>query len=79
LYIKEDYDNCIKFFEKVLEQKLEQKDRVIIEKYELGFTQLHASRIKFWKETKEPYKRKEGNGRTKGMHVKTGKNKKNNT
>lgn len=79
LYIKEDYDNCIKFFEKVLEQKSEQKDKVIIEKYLLGFIQLHASRIKFWKEMEEPYKREEGNGRTERMHVKIGENKKDNT
>lgn len=79
LYIKEDYDDCIKFFEKVLEQNLEQKDRVIIEKYILGFIQLHTSRIKFWKDMEGSYKREEGNGRTKGMHVKTGENKKDNT
>lgn len=63
-YIKKDYENCIDFFEKVLEQKLEEKDRETIKKYLSGFKQKHQSRVNFWEEMEKPYKRREGNGRT---------------
>ncbi len=65
LYIKEDYENCVVFFKKVLEQKLEQKDKIVIEKYFSGFKTNHETRVKFWKEINTTYKREEGNGRIK--------------
>ena len=65
IYIKEDYKDCVIFFKKVLEQELEQKDRVVIETYFSGFKNKHESRVKFWKETSQNYRRREGDGRIK--------------
>ncbi len=63
-FLKEEYLSGVSFFNQVLKQELEERDKMMISQYFSGFKHNHASRLRFWEEN-EPYRRRENNGRTK--------------
>ncbi len=69
VFIKQNYNYCVNFFEQVLKQELNADDKKVIEKYYSNFKTKHYSRLKFWNTMGEPYIRGgESNGRASRIH-----------